>query len=149
MRKTRLLREGAKYHVMANKGEKIFESNVIKEMFLDVTGRAKSKFKFQVYNFCIMGNHIHFIMRPAEKESLSRIMQWILSVFAVKYNKTFEFKGHVWYDRFKSVLIGNLIQFLRAFVCDGESGKSRIGKARIFRPLFLFLVLLRLPCFVH
>ena len=109
------MREGAKYHVMArdNKGEKIFESNVIKEMFLDVAGRAKSKFKFQVYNFCIMGNHVHFIMRPAEKESLSRIMQWILSVFAVKYNKTFEFKGHVWYDRFKSVLIGNLIQFLR------------------------------------
>jgi putative transposase len=118
MRKPRLLKEGAKYHVMARaqRHEMILESNVLKAMFLEVVRRAKKKYRLQLYNFCIMGTHIHFIIKPAEKESLSRIMQWILSVFAIKYNKMHDYIGHVWYDRFRSVLIDDIMQFLRVFV---------------------------------
>ena len=118
MRKPRLLKDGAKYHVMARaqRQEMILESNVLKDIFLEVVNRAKKRYRFHLYNFCIMGNHFHFIIKPAEKESLSRIMQWILSVFAIKYNKIHDYIGHVWYDRFKSVLIGNIRQFVKAFI---------------------------------
>jgi putative transposase len=105
MRRARQLKEGAKYHVMAHahRREMVLESKELKEMFLEVVRRARKRYKFLIYNFCIMGNHFHFILKPLEDESLSRIMQWILSVFAIKYNKAFNFIGHVWYDRFKSV----------------------------------------------
>jgi REP element-mobilizing transposase RayT len=62
-----------------------------------------------------MGNHVHFLLKPAHGESLSRIMQWILSVFAIHYNKWANTKGHVWYDRFKSIIINSLQQFLSTF----------------------------------
>ncbi len=39
-------------------------------------------------------------------------MQWILSVFAIRYNKIANVKGHVWYDRFKSILVNSARQFI-------------------------------------
>jgi REP element-mobilizing transposase RayT len=70
----------------------------MKDMFLEVVKRAKRKYDFAVVNFCIMGNHVHFIIRPGAKENLSRIMQRILSVFAIRFNRQHRFIGHVWYD---------------------------------------------------
>jgi putative transposase len=117
MRKPRVLSENATYHVVArtNKGEFTLHADSIKEMFLTTTKRAKSKYRFSLINLCIMSNHIHFMIIPARGESLSRIMQWILGVFALSLNKLFGQIGHVWYDRFKSRIIDGLQQFLHAF----------------------------------
>jgi REP element-mobilizing transposase RayT len=86
MRKRRQLRPGAIYHVVAraNRQEMIFEPDAFKQIFLAAIIRAKKKYRFSLFNFCIMGNHIHFIIQPGEKADLSKIMQWILSVFAKK-----------------------------------------------------------------
>jgi len=49
------------------------------------------------------------VLKPDPKDKdiylLSKIMQWILSVFAINYNKKTGLKGKVWYDRFKSEII--------------------------------------------
>ncbi len=87
----------------------------MKELFLNVVRRAKKKYAFTIRNFCIMSNHIHILIRPEKGESLSRIMQWILSVFASAFNRFFGYTGHVWHDRFKSIVIGMLRQFVTAF----------------------------------
>ena len=118
MRKRRKLLQGAKYHVIAraNRCEMIFEDRKLKEMFLEVVKRARGKYQFCIHNFCILGNHFHMILKPGRKESLSRIMQWILSVFAMKYNRTFNYIGHVFYDRFKSVIINDFRQYVATFI---------------------------------
>ena len=56
------------------------------------------------------------ILKPGEKENLSRIMQWILSVFAMKYNRAFNYIGHVFYDRFKSKIIEDFRQYVATFI---------------------------------
>jgi putative transposase len=118
MRQRRKIKHGAKYHVMAraNRKEMIFGSRALKAMFLDVVKRARKKYKFAIQNFCIMGNHFHLILEPLKGESLSKIMQWILSVFAMKYNNTFNYKGHVFYDRFKSKIIGDFRHYVATFI---------------------------------
>lgn len=105
------------YHVIAraNRGEFIFEQDETKELFLEVLKEAKKRYSFRVKNFCIMGNHVHLLIWPKADENLSKIMQWILSVFAIRFNHLFKLKGHVWYDRFRSVLIDSLRQFVKAF----------------------------------
>jgi putative transposase len=88
MRNKRILKDGAIYHVIAriNRRELILNSPAIKELFLKIVTLSKKRYRFLVKNFCVMGNHIHIIMQPDTKECLSRIMQWILSVFAASYN---------------------------------------------------------------
>jgi len=97
MRKPRLLISGALYHVTAraNRKELVLQPSQIKVLFLEVLSKAKRRFKFTLDNFCIMGNHIHLLIRPQSECSLSRLMQWVLSVFARAYNRLHGLVGHV------------------------------------------------------
>lgn len=117
MRKRREIKANSYYHVVAraNRKEFIFEKDEVKELFIKVLGRARKKYKFQIKNFCIMGNHIHLLVKPAENENLSIIMQWILSVFAVSFNHKYNYLGHVWYDRFKSKVVDSYAQYLNVY----------------------------------
>ena len=117
MRKPRRIVENGRYHVIAkvNRAEFILQNDNIKQMLLNVITEAKAKYSFSVENFCIMDNHIHLMIRPHIGTSLSRVMQWILSVFAQRFNRIYGYKGHVWYDRFKSKVIADLRQFIATF----------------------------------
>jgi putative transposase len=117
MRSRRKIVAGASYHVIAraNRSEFILGADGVKYLFLQVLKQAKRRFAFTVMNLCIMDNHVHLIIRPARGASLSKIMQWVLSVFAIRYNRSRGLHGHVWYDRFKSHVIVSLRQFQRTF----------------------------------
>ncbi|MDL2228656.1 transposase [Treponema sp. OttesenSCG-928-L16] len=117
MARARVLRHGAIYHVTvrANRKEMIFYCPAMKKLFLEIVKRSRKKYRFDIYNFCIMTNHVHFIIRPINGESLSRIMQWILSVFAMAWNKRHFTSGHVWGSRFRSQILGNFHVLMHQF----------------------------------
>ncbi|NQT58464.1 MAG: transposase [Bacteroidetes bacterium] len=118
MRKRRKLKKGAKYHVTARANLQIYilQEAIIKEMFLKVLIQAKRKYLFIIIHFSIMDNHIHLIIKPTGRTDLSTIMQWVLSVFAIRYNKKYNLKGHVWYDRFHSKIIDS-DSYMRKVFC--------------------------------
>ncbi len=118
MRKRRKKYHGSTYHVTAkaNRGEFILEQDATKEMFIEVLERAKNKYPFVLKHFCIMGNHIHLLIKPIKGTDLSDLMRWILSVFAKRFNWFFGLIGHVWYDRFKSKIITSYYYFLNTFI---------------------------------
>ena len=122
MRKPRELYTGAEYHVTAriNRGEFALETSEIKELFLFIVKRAKNKYSFSIRNFSIMDNHVHLHIKPGRNENLSRVMQWILGVFGKAYNKKYNLKGHVWYDRFHSSVIKSYSQLIATFkyICN-------------------------------
>lgn len=93
----------------------IFDSAAIKELFLIVIKRAKERYDFRIENFCLMGNHFHLVIRPAKGECLSAIMRWIMSVFAMAYNRIHGYSGHVWGGRFFSRIISGLRELVAVF----------------------------------
>lgn len=137
MRQPRKLEEGARYHVTAraNRKEMILDSSAIKDLFLSVVKRAKAKYDFQLENFCIMGNHFHFVIRPGRGTNLSAIMRWILSVFAMTYNRIKGLTGHVWGSRFFSRIISCLRELLQVFeyIDDNPVKASQIDDRREWR----------------
>lgn len=160
MRKNRQLQQGAVYHVSAriNNKEMLLEEKQMKQLFQKTLIRAKSKFSFTIENFVIMGNHYHLIIRPQKNESLSKIMQWIMSVFAMNANKRLNRSGHIWGERFFSRILNTLRQYLLVFsyIDDNPklaglaqyndiweySGKYHYKKGitsilGVFRPLFI------------
>jgi len=117
MRKPRILKDGAVYHVTAraNRKEMILERGAMKSLFLKVIVRARKRYDFRLENYCIMGNHVHLMIRPGPGTNLSRLMQWILSVFATAFNRRCGFSGHVWGERFFSRIVEGLRAFLEVF----------------------------------
>jgi len=118
MRRPRILEPDARYHVTArtNRQEGLLEPEAMKALFLRVVSRAKTKYRFRLENFCVMGNHFHFIIQPAHDSSLSAILQWILSVFAMAWNRLQGLTGHVWGQRFFSNIISGAHEYLRTFL---------------------------------
>jgi putative transposase len=118
MRKRRMLQEGAEYHVTAriNRGEMILSPGEDKKLLLAVIKRAKKKYHFQIKNFCLINNHLHLLIKPGKDESLSKIKLWILSVFAMAWNRRHHLTGHVWGERFFSRIIAGIVDFLRIFM---------------------------------
>ncbi|MDR3302900.1 MAG: transposase [Treponema sp.] len=107
MRKKRELEDEATYHVTSKVDHDFMRlsPNKTKQMFLAIVLLAKKKFAFKLWNFTVMGNHIHFLIKPEKGVSLSKIMQWIKCNFAKKWNKTHNTKGHLWGERFFSRII--------------------------------------------
>ena len=62
-----------------------------------------------------MSNHVHLLIKPGLDTSLSDLMRYVLSVFAGRFNRMFGLKGHVWYDRFKSIIIQSFNQLINTF----------------------------------
>lgn len=96
--------KGYTYHVSSDVNRKAHELEVeeMKALFIEVIEEAKTKkcFQFELHTFCIMDNHFHFLITPVVGESLSRIIQWIKQVYAVRWNKRHKTTGHFWGDRF-------------------------------------------------
>jgi len=116
MRKPRVLMDRAVYHVSAriNRKEMLLEPAKTKSLFLDVIAKAKKRYSFRIDNFTIMGNHFHLIVQPENGASLSRIMQWLLGVFAQTYNRLHGLTGHVWGERFFSRILRTLREYVAA-----------------------------------
>jgi putative transposase len=51
---------------------------------------------------CLMPNHFHLVVEPADQTALSRFMQWLLTSHVRRYHKHYGSSGHVWQGRFKS-----------------------------------------------
>jgi putative transposase len=107
MRSLRILRERATYHVTSeiNRGEMGLYAAQFKILFLSFVKKAKTRFRFRLWDFCIMDNHIHFLIEPGPGISLSEIMQWLKCNFAKAWNKAHGVKGHLWGERFYSRII--------------------------------------------
>ena len=94
------------YHVIVKgiNNEKIFNQTREKVYFKSIILKHYSKYQIEIYSYCIMSNHAHFIIR-AELSVLSRYMAIILGEYASYYNYKHNRNGHVFQNRFKSECI--------------------------------------------
>lgn len=132
MRQPRFLQEGARYHVTAriNRKEMLLDPAATKELFMSTVARARRKYSFRIWNFCIMNNHVHLLIEPSRGESLSAIMRWILGVFAMAWNRRHDMTGHVWGDRFHSRVLPGLWEFRMAFgYIDNNPVKASLARS--------------------
>jgi len=99
--------DGAPYHVTCrgNNRAEIFHDDEDREVFLHNIGSCKKQEPFDLYHYCIMGNHYHLEMAPASPDSLARIMRTINLSYSLHYKKKYGFLGQLWQGRFHSRVI--------------------------------------------
>jgi putative transposase len=99
-----LLAQDAAYHVMSrgHNREALFRTDDDKRRLLSLLARYKTRFGFALYHYCLMDNHFHLLLRPAEPRQLSRLMAGLLLAYVRGYNRRYGFVGHAFQGRFKS-----------------------------------------------
>lgn len=81
--------------------QQIFEDREDYEKFLSVLKDVKLISGFKLYAYCLMGNHIHLLIKE-EQEGLDQIFRRIGSRFVYWYNAKYDREGHLFQDRYKA-----------------------------------------------
>lgn len=102
-RSARKKSESGMYHIMlrGQNRQVIFNDDKDKEKFLQTMTECKIKSGFELYGYCLMGNHIHLLLKEINEET-GKIMRRIGSSYVYWYNLKYKRCGHLFQDRYKS-----------------------------------------------
>jgi putative transposase len=105
-RPLRLEFPGAIYHVTArgNAQGAIFLDDHDREGFLALFARVVKRYEWVCHAFCLMGNHFHLVVETP-RPSLAAGMRQLNGVYAQTFNHRHHRSGHVFGERFKSVIV--------------------------------------------
>jgi REP element-mobilizing transposase RayT len=106
-RPLRLEFPGAILHITSrgNGRRDIVEDDDDRRMFLELLGEAAERFEWIVYQYTLMTNHYHTVLRLTIPESLSRGMQLLNGQYAQKFNRRHHRSGHLVQGRFDAQLV--------------------------------------------
>lgn len=101
------------YHIMLRgiNRQQIFEDEEDREHFLGTLENYKDLCGYQIYAYCLMGNHIHILLKEGH-EDLTQVFKRIAGSFVYWYNWKYHRCGHLFQDRFKSEPVEDDAYFL-------------------------------------
>ena len=104
-RKSRIDVPGALHHVIMRgiEGKRIFRDNVDRDNFLDRFAHIVSEVNTACYAWALMPNHVHLLLRSGIVP-LATVMRRLLTGYAITYNKRHKRHGHLFQNRYKSIL---------------------------------------------
>lgn len=94
------------YHIICRGNNKlpIFRCPEDYQRYLFLLLKAKYAYGFLMYHYVLMPNHVHLLIKP-EHGKFSSCMHLIQTNYAKYFCKKYDFVGHVWQNRFKSISI--------------------------------------------
>lgn len=84
------------------------------QSFETVLGEALDRFAVDLYDYCVMPNHFHLILRPPVERDLVQFMHWLTTTHAVRWRRATQTvgEGAVYQGRYKAVPIETGLHFL-------------------------------------
>lgn len=106
-RRKRMYLSGYTYHLVqrGNNREACFVEPENYRFYLDLWKECAERYGIAVHAYCLMTNHIHYLVTPDESDSISRATSVIGSRYAYYFNKKYKRTGTVWEGRHKSSLV--------------------------------------------
>ena len=104
-RRSRIDTTGALHHIMVRGIERgtIFRNDTDRNHFLERLGKILQDTKTLCYAWALMPNHFHLLLRTGQV-SISTVMRRLLTGYALWFNQTHRRHGHLYQNRFKSIL---------------------------------------------
>ena len=108
------------YHIMLRgiNQQTIFEDGEDEDKYLELLKIYKKRCGFELYGYCLMGNHVHLLLKEAAKnavipvngrdvdagpgESLETVFKRIGVAYVIYFNRKYKRSGHLFQDRFRS-----------------------------------------------
>jgi len=104
-RKARIDAPGALHHIIVRGIERrrIFSDDKDRDNFVDRLGDIVTETQTFCFGWALIPNHAHLLLRTG-KTSLSTVMRRLLTGYAVSYNRRHRRYGHLFQNRYKSIL---------------------------------------------
>ncbi len=104
-RQSRIDAPGALHHIIArgNEKRKIFENKLDRQQFLARLENILSNTQTICYAWAIIPNHFHLLLRTGAVP-IATVMRRLLTGYAIYFNRKYRRYGHLFQNRFKSIL---------------------------------------------
>lgn len=105
-RQARIEFEGAFHHVMSRGNDDIFifRDDEDRRLFIELLAEEVIRSRWVLHDYCLMGTHFHLAIATPEC-TLSTGMHRLLARYAQRFNRRHRRRGHLFQNRFKSVLV--------------------------------------------
>jgi len=106
-RRARMYLPGFPYHIVqrCNNRERCFVEPENYQFYLDLWKTSSRRYGVAVHAYCLMTNHIHFLVTPDNETSISTTMKVVGSRYAQHFNTRNKRTGTLWEDRHRPSLI--------------------------------------------
>jgi len=106
-RKARLTAPGLPHHVTqrGNRRCQVFFDDGDYQQYLVWMARYTQAALVRVWAYCLMPNHVHFILVPSDYDGLARMLRPLHSHYAQHINSAHGWDGHLWGQRFYSTVL--------------------------------------------
>ena len=112
-RQPRLDLPGLLYHVIARGIERreIFGDDRDRKTFVDQLGVLVAESGARLYAWCLLTNHFHLVLKSGDRP-LAWVMRRLMTGHAVRYNLRHARSGHLFQNRYKSIVVEEEPHFL-------------------------------------
>lgn len=112
-RKARIDAPGALHHIIGRGIEKrkIFRADSDRDDFLERVAKALLDSQTPCFAWALLPNHFHLLLRTGNV-SIAQLMRRILSGYAGSFNRRYRRVGHLFQNRYKSILCQEDVYFL-------------------------------------
>ena len=103
-RLARIVVPGVPHHIVqrGNRRQEVFFGNADKNAYLEFLSDACAKYGVDIWSWCLMSNHVHFIAVPGAEDSLAKCFSDAHVRYTRRINLREKWKGHLWQGRFSS-----------------------------------------------
>jgi REP element-mobilizing transposase RayT len=104
-RKARIDAPGALHHIIARgiARKKIFDDDVDRDFFLERLGIIVQESQTQCFAWALIPNHFHLLLKTGATP-IATVMKRLLTGYAMRYNRRHKRYGHLFQNRYKSIL---------------------------------------------
>jgi putative transposase len=108
-RKPRFFLPGIPAHIVqrGHSREPVFFEESDYQAYLNWLKEAAERYDCAIHAYVLMTNHIHLLATPKDKDSISRMMQYIGRRYVPYINHSYGTSGSLWEGRFKASLVSD------------------------------------------
>ncbi len=103
-RSSRLVLPDVVHHAVARgvNRQRLFEKGSDKRKYLKRFGQMAEQEQVIVHGYCLMDNHVHWLLTPRQPDGLARLFRRVHTWWAMVYNRRYDRSGHLFQNRFSS-----------------------------------------------
>lgn len=132
-REPRTILSKSYYHIMTRGNNKnvIFKEQDDFYFYLKLLERFKKEHPFNLYHYCLMPNHTHFLIKILEKSDFPVFMKKINLAYFQYFKNKYGWVGSFWQGRYKSQVVGKDSYFIQ---CGKYIELNPVRKGLVERP---------------
>lgn len=131
-RTARIVIPGYLYHITqrGNFKQAVFQDDQDRATYLKYIQGSAKKSETSLYAYCLMDNHVHFLVKPIREKSLARTFSAAHMKYSQYFNKKNNRRGHLWQSRFySSMVVGSHISEAFRYVENNPVRAGMVEKA--------------------